>query len=97
LYCEYENFDWGWDLDDEEATLTAIGQDGEPIWTKDMKSGKILEQDEMVVVPSARVFKVQVSDDFAKATGRILPMNDQSLHTYFDPEEHFVDPYKKEE
>jgi hypothetical protein len=57
LYYKYENFDWGWDLDDEEGTLTAAGQDGEPIWTKDMKLGKILDFGEMVV-PGARGFKI---------------------------------------
>lgn len=95
-YYEYENFDWGYDSEDEEGTLTAIGQDGETIWTEDMKSGKILEEGEMVV-PGAGVFKVEVSADFAKATGRILPTNDQWLRTFFDPEQHAVDPYEREE
>jgi hypothetical protein len=58
-YYEYETFDGGWDTDDEEGTLTAIGQDDEPIWTEDMKSGMILDSGEMVT-PGARIVKVEV-------------------------------------
>jgi hypothetical protein len=52
-----------------------------------MKSGMILEPGEMVV-PGARIVKVGVSDEFAKATGRILPTNDEWLRTFFDPDQH---------
>jgi hypothetical protein len=94
-YYEYDTFDWGYDSDDEEGTLTAMDTSGKVVWVEDLKSGFLLRKGEMVI-PGAGIFRMNgCVGEFADRTGRIVPTNDKWARTCF--ENSTFDVYENEE